>query len=190
MMESIAPAVSIATLQSHLRVHAMPPSPDLAASRKVAPLLALATQLLKAGKPADAIAPLRQAALLQPSNAIIQHDLGLACLEAGRRRGCCRGIPVGGRRQPALLADAYFRLGIALEEWATPVERVALRPRHSAPPLSLTEAWFAPALWSTRWAIVRKRLVVSAARRRPEEHQLRPPGQGSGAAIGGSQSGS
>jgi Flp pilus assembly protein TadD len=40
----------------------------------------LATEFLREGRPADAIAPLRDAALLQPSNAIIQHDLGLACL--------------------------------------------------------------------------------------------------------------
>ena len=62
----------------------MPLSPNSAAPQQVAPLLASATQLLKAGRPADAIAPLREAALLQPSNAIIQHDLGLACLEVGR----------------------------------------------------------------------------------------------------------
>ncbi len=45
------------------------------------PLLSRATELLVAGRPADAIAPLREAARLQPANAIIQHDLGLACLE-------------------------------------------------------------------------------------------------------------
>ncbi|MGA7630556.1 MAG: tetratricopeptide repeat protein, partial [Terriglobales bacterium] len=51
---------------------------------QVAPLLALASNFLRAGRPADAIAPLRDAALLQPSNPTIQHDLGLACLEVGR----------------------------------------------------------------------------------------------------------
>jgi len=55
-----------------------------AAPQQVAPLLALATNLLRAGRPADAIAPLHDAALLQPFNASIQHDLGLACLEVGR----------------------------------------------------------------------------------------------------------
>jgi Flp pilus assembly protein TadD len=44
----------------------------------------LATELLRAGRPADAIASLRDAALLQPSNPIIQHDLGLVCLDVGR----------------------------------------------------------------------------------------------------------
>ncbi len=49
--------------------------------KQIKPLLALATQFLKAGRPAEAIAPLREAALLQPSNPTIHHDLGLACLE-------------------------------------------------------------------------------------------------------------
>jgi len=62
----------------------MSESPNRAAPQQVASLLALATKLLRAGRPADAIAPLRDAALLQPSNAVIQHDLGLACLEVGR----------------------------------------------------------------------------------------------------------
>jgi Flp pilus assembly protein TadD len=51
--------------------------------KQVASLLALAAQLLSARRPADAVAPLREAALLQPSDLLIQHDLGLACLEVG-----------------------------------------------------------------------------------------------------------
>ena len=62
----------------------MPQSPDPASPPQVTPLLTRAAQLLKAGRAADAIAPLREAALLQPSNPLIQHDLGLACLEVGR----------------------------------------------------------------------------------------------------------
>jgi Flp pilus assembly protein TadD len=53
-------------------------------TQEVVPLLELATKLLLDGRPAEAIAPLRNVALLQPSNAMIQHDLGLACLEVGR----------------------------------------------------------------------------------------------------------
>jgi hypothetical protein len=44
-------------------------------------LLARAAQFLEAGRPADAIVPLREASLMQPANSLIQHDLGLACLE-------------------------------------------------------------------------------------------------------------
>ena len=62
----------------------MSQSPNPAAPQQVAALLELATTFLRAGRPADAIAPLRDAALLQPSDAMIQHDLGLACLEIGR----------------------------------------------------------------------------------------------------------
>jgi Flp pilus assembly protein TadD len=52
----------------------MSQSPNPAAPQQVAPRLALATKLLRAGRPADAIAPLRDAALLEPFNPIIQHD--------------------------------------------------------------------------------------------------------------------
>ena len=61
----------------------MPRLQDPTYIRHVAPLLAMATRFLQAGQPADAIAPLRDAALLQPSNAAIWHDLGLAYLRGG-----------------------------------------------------------------------------------------------------------
>jgi tetratricopeptide (TPR) repeat protein len=113
----------------------MPPSPA------PAPLLALATQLLKAGKPADAIAPLRQAALLQPSNAIIQHDLGLACLEAGRIADAVAAFQLAVAGNPRY-ADAYFRLGIALEKLGDTGGAIVAYDRATQLLPSLTEAWF------------------------------------------------
>src|SRR5271167_1746820 len=86
-----------------------------AVPQQVAPLLALATTLLRAGRPADAIAPLRDAALLQPSNPIIQHDLGLACLEVGRVPEAIAALQRAVAGDPRY-TDAYFRLGIALEK--------------------------------------------------------------------------
>ena len=93
----------------------MSQSPNPAVPQQVAPLLALATQFLRAGRPADAITPLRDAALLQPSNAIIQHDLGLACLEVGRVPDAIAALQRAVASDPRY-ADAYFRLGIALEK--------------------------------------------------------------------------
>src|SRR6202171_4125514 len=90
-------------------------SPNPATPPQVAPLLALATQFLEAGRPADAIAPLRDATLLEPSNAIIQHDLGLACLEAGRVPDAIASLQRAVACDPRY-ADAHFRLGIALEK--------------------------------------------------------------------------
>ena len=87
----------------------MSQSPKPAAPQQVAPLLVAATELLAGGRPADAIAPLREAALLDPFNAVIQHDLGLACLEVGR-------IPDGiAALQEAIVidprdSDSHFRL--------------------------------------------------------------------------------
>src|ERR1700686_1833050 len=98
-----------------LQVHAMSPSPNPAAPQEVAALLALATELLRAGRTADAIAPLCDAALLQPSNPIIQHDLGLACLEVGRVTDAIAALQRAVASNPRY-TDAYFRLGIALEK--------------------------------------------------------------------------
>src|ERR1700749_4596785 len=93
----------------------MSQSPNPAPAQQVAPLLSLATQFLKDGRPADAIAPLRDAALLEPSNAIIHHDLGLACLEVGRVPDAIAALQRAVAANPRY-ADAYFHLGIALEK--------------------------------------------------------------------------
>src|SRR5215469_14107434 len=93
----------------------MSQSPNSVAPQQVAPLLALATELLKAGRPADAIAPLRDAALLHPSNSTIQHDLGLACLEVGNVPDAIEAFQRAIGSDPRY-TDAYFRLGIALEK--------------------------------------------------------------------------
>src|SRR5215470_15953424 len=92
----------------------MSQSPNPAAPQ-VAPLLALATELLRAGRPADAIAPLRDAALLEPSNSAIQHDLGLACLEVGHLPDAVTALQQAVASDPRY-GDAHFRLGIALEK--------------------------------------------------------------------------
>src|SRR5580704_16235368 len=93
----------------------MPQSLNPTAPQQVAPLLVLAAQFLRAGRPADAIAPLRDAALLQPSNAVIHHDLGLACLEVGRVPDAIAALQRAVASDPRY-ADAYFRLGIAFEK--------------------------------------------------------------------------
>jgi tetratricopeptide (TPR) repeat protein len=119
----------------------MSQSPNPAATEQVADLLVSAATLLKAGRPADAIAPLRDAALLQPSNSIIQHDLGLACLEVGRVPDAIAALQLAVASNPRY-GDAYFRLGIALETLGN--IRGALAAYECATKLlpSLTEAWF------------------------------------------------
>jgi tetratricopeptide (TPR) repeat protein len=119
----------------------MSPSPNPSATLQVANLLAFATELLRAGRPADAVAPLREAARLQPTNPIIQHDLGLACLEAG-----CLPDAIAALRQAVAsdprYADAYFRLGIALEKLGDIGGAIAAYDRATKLLPSLTEAWF------------------------------------------------
>ncbi|MGA7046979.1 MAG: sulfotransferase, partial [Candidatus Sulfotelmatobacter sp.] len=107
----------------------------------VAPLLALATKLLRAGRPADAIAPLLDAALLQPSNPIIQHDLGLACLEVGRLPDAIAALQRAVASNPRY-TDAYFRLGIALEKLGNIGGAIVAYERATKLLPSLTEAWF------------------------------------------------
>ena len=116
-------------------------SPNPAAPQQVASLLTLATQLLRAGRQADAIAPLLDAALLQPSNAIIQHDLGLACLEVGRVPDAIAALQRAVASNPRY-ADAYFRLGIALEKFGDISGAVVAYDRATKLLPSLAEAWF------------------------------------------------
>jgi tetratricopeptide (TPR) repeat protein len=138
---TIVLAIPIATLQLPRQDRAMPRSQNPAAPQQVASLLALATKLLGAGRPADAIAPLRQAALLQPSNPIIQHDLGLACLEVGRVPDAAAALQRAVASNPRY-TDAYFRLGIALEKLGNIGGAIAAYDRATKLLPSLTEAWF------------------------------------------------
>ena len=107
----------------------------------MAPLLALATQFLRAGRTADAIAPLRDAARLEPSNADIHHDLGLACLEVGHVADAIAALQRAVAINPRY-GDAYFRLGIALEKLGNVVGAIAAYDRATQLLPSLTEAWF------------------------------------------------
>jgi tetratricopeptide (TPR) repeat protein len=119
----------------------MSQSPNPVAPQQVAALLALAAKLLRTGRPADAIAPLRDAALLQPSNPIIQHDLGLACLEVGRVPDAIAALQRAVASNPRY-ADAYFRLGIALEKLGNIGAAIAAYDSATKLLPSLTEAWF------------------------------------------------
>ncbi len=90
----------------------MPPNPPF--PPHVAALLTQAGALLRAGRPAEAVAPMREAARWMPGHAGILHDLGLACLEGGlvaEAVGALRGAVAADPR----FAEAHLRLGIALE---------------------------------------------------------------------------
>jgi Flp pilus assembly protein TadD len=119
----------------------MPQSPNLPQPHQVPSLLALATELLRAGRPGDAIAPLREAALLQPSNCVIQHDLGLACLEVGLVPDSVAALRQAIAGDPRF-ADAWFHLGIALEKLGDIGGAVVAYDRATELLPSLTEAWF------------------------------------------------
>ena len=119
----------------------MSQSSNVAAPQLVAPLLALATNFLRAGRPADAIAPLRDASLLEPFNPVIQHDLGLACLEVGRLSDAIAALKWAVASNPRY-ADAHFRLGIAFEKVGDMNGAIVAYDRATQLSPSLTEAWF------------------------------------------------
>jgi tetratricopeptide (TPR) repeat protein len=108
---------------------------------QVAPLLASAAAFLRAGRPEDAITPLQDAALIEPFNPIIQHDLGLACLEVGRILDAIAALQRAVASNPSY-GDAHFRLGIALEKLGIVGGAIAAYDRATQLLPSLTEAWF------------------------------------------------
>jgi Flp pilus assembly protein TadD len=110
-------------------------------STRTAPLLASAVKLLKAGRATEAVAPLAEAAALQPGNATILHDLGLACLESGRLAEAVDAFRQCVAVNPRF-TDAYFRLGIALEKLGEAGPAVAAYDRATELLPSHTEAWF------------------------------------------------
>jgi len=111
------------------------------ATPQVSHLLASASRLLRAGQPADAIAPLRDAALLEPFNPIIRHDLGLAYLEVGSLPDAIAAFHWAVASNPRY-TDAYFRLGIALEKLGDISGAIVAYDRATKLLPSLTEAWF------------------------------------------------
>ena len=74
-------------------------------------------------------------------NAIIQHDLGLACLEANRIPDAIEALQVAVASNPSY-ADAYFRLGIALEKQGDIHGAIVAYDRATELEPSLAEAWF------------------------------------------------
>jgi tetratricopeptide (TPR) repeat protein len=84
---------------------------------------------------------LRDAASLEPSNPIVQHDLGLASLEIGHLPDAVAAFERAVASNPGY-ADAYFRLGIASEKLGNIAAAIAAYDRATELLPSLTEAWF------------------------------------------------
>src|ERR1700693_3919320 len=92
----------------------MPPFATPTRPPQVVPLLDQAAHWLKAGRPSDAIVPLREASRWLPGDAAILHDLGLACLECGRLGEAITALQGSIAADPSF-ADSQLRLAIALE---------------------------------------------------------------------------
>jgi tetratricopeptide (TPR) repeat protein len=105
---------------------------------QVGALLAQAAHFLKAGKPAEAVLPLREATRWLPGNAGLFHDLGLACLECGQVGDAISALRTSVAIDPGF-QDSYLRLGIALEAAGT-VEGALAAYQQAAELKSLPEA--------------------------------------------------
>jgi tetratricopeptide (TPR) repeat protein len=92
------------------------PSPHASASAvPVESVLRLSGQLLRAGRYAEAVAPLSQAARVAPNDPAVLHDLGMACLFARRLPEAATWL----RRAIALrpnVAATHHHLGLALAQ--------------------------------------------------------------------------
>jgi tetratricopeptide (TPR) repeat protein len=84
---------------------------------------------------------LREAALLEPFNATIQHDLGLAFLEVGGVPESIAALQRAVASNPRY-GDAHFRLGIALEKQGDIRAAIVAYDRATELLPSLTEAWY------------------------------------------------
>jgi len=114
---------------------------SVSTAQQVKSLLEAATGFLRSGRTEEAIEPLSEAARLQPSNANIQHDLGLACLELGRLAEAVAALQAAVASNPGY-GDAYFRLGIALEKMSDIGGAIAAYDRATQLLPSLAEGWF------------------------------------------------
>ena len=91
-----------------------PAKPSKARARAAHALAVQGARLVRQGRHAQAIAPLRRSVELDPTVATAQHDLGLACLAAGRLEEAASAFASTVRLNPDL-ASAHHNLGLALD---------------------------------------------------------------------------
>ena len=107
----------------------------------VAALLARAAQALQAGLPADAVAPLLEAARLRPNDAPIHRDLGLARLRAGDFTNAIGSLRAA-LAMDQTLADAWVGLGLAYERAGEARSAMTAYDRATSIAPTLSEAWY------------------------------------------------
>ena len=103
-------------------------------------LLVQATDALRAGCPEAAIDPLAKAAAIRPEAVVLWHDLGLACLEAGRLAEARAALQSAVNVEPRH-DDSWFRLGIAQEKLGDLRAAITAYDRATVLNPSLSEAW-------------------------------------------------
>jgi tetratricopeptide (TPR) repeat protein len=102
-------------------------------------LLARAARFMREGRVAEALAPLRMAAALQPGDATVQHDLGCVLLQSGRLAEATAAFGAALAARPRF-ALASLRLGIALQAQGDEAAALAAYRQTTALQPSLAEA--------------------------------------------------
>ena len=113
--------------------------PAAADLRQAANYLRQATQLRAAGRIAQCLGPMQQAAKLSPNNAHIQHDLGFTYLEMGNFARAAAFLTRAIALKPDF-ARAFYGLGIALEELGRREEAIAAYAKATALSRTLADA--------------------------------------------------
>ena len=119
----------------------MPPTDRLAHTTPLSSLLTCADHFMRAGRPAEALPPLRQAVAMQPANGAIQCDLGTVCLQLGRLAEAVAAFQAALAANPRF-ALASLRLGMALQAQGDAAAALATYRQASALQPALVEARF------------------------------------------------
>ena len=113
-----------------------PSAPSNAVAHAAEPFTRLAAQLRQAGRLAESITPLREAARLDPRNAAVHCDLGVTLLKCGRFDAAIDSLRHALALRPRF-ANGWYNLGLALDHAGREAEAiqalekaVAAEPRH------------------------------------------------------------
>ncbi len=102
---------------------AAPPKPSKARAREAHQQAVLGVRLARQGQPAQALTLLRRSVALDPTVAVVQHDLGRICLRAGLLDDAVSALGKAVRLDPGL-ASGYDNLAVALDQLGRAAEAV------------------------------------------------------------------
>jgi tetratricopeptide (TPR) repeat protein len=132
----------------------VPAKPSKANARAAHQQATLGVRLGHQGRHAEAVALLRRSVELDPTVAMVQHDLGFACLQAGRLDEAASAFAAAVRLNPDL-ASAHHNLALALDRrgrvdlaFKAYEAAVKLQPEHQASQFRLGQIHLGNGRWT------------------------------------------